>query len=138
MIKNFLSEEQSNMIDYFIEGKSISDIAKILNKARSTIYKWLELDQVKTEIEKRKSEIKTQARSKIASKVGGCIENIVEIAHTSKDLRTKLAANKYICDQFLGAPGTAKEEKEDIDTKNEIPDINELLAELDQMKNMKA
>lgn len=138
MVKNFLNEEQSNMIDYFIEGKSISDIAKILNKARSTIYKWLELDQVKTEIEKRKLEIKTQARSKIASKVGGCIENIIEIAHTSKDLRTKLAANKYICDQFLGVPGTAKEEKEEIDTKNEIVDIDSLIDEINMLKNMKA
>lgn len=138
MVKIFLNEEQSNMIDYFIEGKSISDIAKILNKSRSTIYKWLELDQVKTEIEKRKSEIKTQARSKIASKVGGCIENIIEIAHTSKDLRTKLAANKYICDQFLGVPGTAKEEKEEIDTKNEILDIDSLIDEINMLKNMKA
>lgn len=138
MIKNFLSEEQSNMIDYLIEGKNISDIARILNKARTTIYKWLELDQVKAEIETRKTEIKSQAKSKIAAKVGGCLENIIEIANTSKDVRTKLAANKYICDQFLGVPGTAKEEKEDIDTKKENPNMNDLLAELEEIKNMKA
>lgn len=137
MVKNFLTEEQSNMIDYFIEGKSISDIAKILNKARSTIYKWLELDQVKAEIETRKTEIKSQAKSKIASKVGGCLENIIEIANTSKDVRTKLAANKYICDQFLGVPGTAREEKE-IETINETTDMNSLLQEINQLKNMKA
>lgn len=137
MIKKFLSEEQSSMIDYLIEGKGISDIARILNKSRSTIYKWIELDQVKAEIETRKTEIKTQARSKIASKVGGCLENIIEIANTSKDVRTKLAANKYICDQFLGTPGTAKEEIETIDT-HETTDMNSLLAELEQIRNMKA
>lgn len=137
MVKNFLNEEQSNLVDYLIEGKNISDIARILNKSRSTIYNWIELDQVKAEIEKRKLEIKTQAKSKIASRVGGCLENIIEIANTSKDVRTKLAANKYICDQFLGTPGTGKEETETIET-NETPDMNSLLAELEQIKNMKA
>ncbi|NFO47244.1 helix-turn-helix domain-containing protein [Clostridium botulinum] len=138
MIKNLLSDEQSNMIDYLIEGRSISDISRILNKSRSTIYNWIELDQVQTEIEIRKTGIKKQARSKIASKVGGCLENIIEIANTSTDVRTKLAANKYICDQFLGSPGTTKEEKEETIDTNKPVDINSLLEEINQIKNMKA
>lgn len=132
MIKNFLNEDQSNMIDYLIEGKNISDIARILNKSRSTIYHWLELDQVKAEIEKRKTEIKSQAKSKIAAKVGGCIENIIEIANTCKDVRTKLAANKYICDQFLGTPGTAKEEQEIDNAVSERFDIDDMLKQIEK------
>lgn len=130
MVKNFLTEEQSNMIDYLIEGKNISDIARILNKARTTIYKWLELDQVKAEIETRKTEIKSQAKSKIAAKVGNCIENIIEIANTCNDVRTKLAANKYICDQFLGTPGTSKEEKEIDTVVDGILNIDDMLKEI--------
>ncbi|MBN1040601.1 helix-turn-helix domain-containing protein [Clostridium botulinum] len=130
MIKNLLSDEQSNMIDYLIEGKSISDISRILNKSRSTIYKWIELDQVQTEIEIRKTGIKKQARSKIASKVGGCLENIIEIANTSKDVKTKLAANKYICDQFLGSPTSKQEEEQKAEDRTITIDIEDMLEEI--------
>ncbi|NFG22403.1 helix-turn-helix domain-containing protein [Clostridium botulinum] len=132
MIKNLLSEEQSNMIDYLIEGKSISDISRILNKSRSTIYKWIELDQVKEEIEIRRTEIKKQARSKIAVKVGGCIDNLIEIANTSKDIRTKFQANKYLVDQFLGSPTSKQEEEQKNEDKVIIVDIDEMLEEIKQ------
>ncbi|NFA41832.1 helix-turn-helix domain-containing protein [Clostridium botulinum] len=132
MIKNLLSDEQSNMIDYLIEGKSISDISRILNKSRSTIYNWIELDQVKEEIEIRKTGIKKQVRSKIASKIDGCIDNLIEIANTSKDIRTKFNANKYLVDQFLGSPTSKQEEKPKEENKTITVDIVDMLEEIKQ------
>ena len=135
MIKNFLSEEQNNLIDYLMEGKNISDIARILNKSRSTIYKWIELDQVKTELETRKAEVKDQARTKIASKVGNCIENLIEIASTCKDVRTKFQANKYLVDQFLGTPGANQEKALEEDRTVSIGiDIDTMLDEINKME----
>ena len=137
MMKNFLSEEQSSMIDYLIEGCSITDISKLINKSRSTIYKWLELDQVKAEMQTRQSEMKSQARTKIASKVDSCINNIYEIAMTSKDPRTKLSANKYLTDQFLGSPSASQEalpKENNTITIDIVDDIDIMLKQLDEME----
>lgn len=105
-----ITEDQSIMIDYLIEGRNITEIAKLVGKSRNTIYKWLELDHVKEEMEYRQSEIKKQARGKIASKVDSCINNLWEIANTCKDVRTRYQANKFLVEQFLGTATNSKEE----------------------------
>lgn len=133
MLNRLITEEQSTMIDYLIEGRNITDIAKLVGKSRNTIYKWLELDHVKEELEYRQSEIKKQARGKIASKVESCIDNLYDIATTCKDVRTKFQANKFIVEQFLGTTGanqdnTKKENSNCI--ANIDKSIDDMLAEI--------
>lgn len=111
MKNKLITEEQSCMIDYIIQGKKITDISKLIGKSRNTIYNWLELDHVKEEMEQRQQEIKKQARGKIVSKVENCIDNLYEIATTCKDVRTKFQANKFLVEQILGTATSNKEDK---------------------------
>lgn len=131
-----ITNEQHEMIDMILEGKPITLIAKSLNKSRATIYTWLKLDFVNQELEKRKTEMKCEARTKIITNVEVCISNIFELANLSKDPRIKFQANKYLLDQAIGSPGTAKEELNTPKVKGEV-DTNTLKKELDDIKNLK-
>lgn len=131
-----VTKEQSEMIDYLIQGKSISEIAKILNKARTTIYAWLKLDDVIEESEDRKRELIRAARDKINSSVEVCLNNMIELANFSNDSRVKLQANKYLLDRALGVP-TATKEEDNNDDKEKNKDVNDLKAEMDQIKKIK-
>ena len=103
-----ITEQQSEMIDYLIAGNNKTDIAKLLNVSRQTVYEWLKNEEVQAEKQKRLNNIKKDAKNKIATKVDSCLDVIYEIAIKSKDMRTKFQAAKYLCDQFIGAPTTDK------------------------------
>lgn len=130
-----ITKEQSEMIDYLIEGKSISEIAKVLNKARTTIYAWLKLDQVNEELEDRKRELTRVARDKINSSVDMCINNLLELANFSNDQRVKMQANKYLLDRALGTPTIAKEEENDSGNKD-YKNKNDLKDDLEKIKKL--
>lgn len=130
-----ITKEQSEMIDYLIEGKSISEIAKVLNKARTTIYAWLKLDQVNEELEDRKRELTRVARDKINSSVDMCINNLLELANFSNDQRVKMQANKYLLDRALGTPTIAKEEEKDSSNKDD-KNSNALKKDLEEIKKL--
>lgn len=130
-----VTKEQSEMIDYLIQGKSISEIAKILNKARTKIYAWLNLDDVIEELEDRKRELIRAARDKINSSLELCLNNMIELANFSNDSRVKLQANKYLLDRALGVPTAAKEE-DNSDDKEKNKDVNDLKAEMEEIKKL--
>lgn len=131
-----LTKEQNEMIDYSIQGKSISEIAKILNKSRTTIYAWLKLDDVNEELEDRKRELIRAARDRINSKVESCVNNLIELANNSNDQRVRLQANKYLLDRCLGIATVAKEEDNSGDKDNNKDD-NALKKEMEEIKNLK-
>lgn len=130
-----ITKEQSEMIDYLIEGKSISEIAKLLNKARTTIYAWLKLDQVNEELEDRKRELTRVARDKINSSIDMCINNLLELANSSNDQRVKMQAIKYLLDRALGTPTIAKEDENDSGNKDD-KNSNALKKDLEEIKKL--
>lgn len=132
-----ITNEQIEMIDMVIEGKPITNIARILNKSRATIYAWLKLDEVIQEMERRKIQLKQAAKDKITSNVESYINNLIDLAFNSKDQRIKFQANKYLIDQCLGTPTTAKEETNIIGNSEANKDTNTLKKELDDIKNFK-
>ena len=130
-----ITKEQSEMIDYLIQGKSISEIDKLLNKARTTIYAWLKLDQVNEELEDRKRELTWAARDKINLSVDMCINNLLELANFSNDQRVKMQSNKYLLDRALGTPTIAKEEENDSGNKDD-KNKNDLKDDLEEIKKL--
>ena len=112
-----ITEQQSQMIDYLIQGETKTDIGKLLGVSRQTIHVWSQLKEVKEEKQKRLNDIKKEAKNKIATKVDNCIDVIYEIAIKSKDTRTKFQAAKYLCDQFIGSPTAEKTEKTEENNK---------------------
>lgn len=123
----YLIEDQQKMIDFLLEGRPKTEIAKTLNRSRNTIYTWLELPQVKEELEKRQVEIRREAKTKIATKLNTCINNIYELAMNSKDQRVKLQANKVLLEHVLGTPTNIKE--------NTDKEVNTITVTLDNGEN---
>lgn len=111
-----ITEQQSQAIDYIIEGQNKTNIAKLVGVSRNTLYNWLELKEFQEEKQKRLDELKVVARNKISTKVNNCIDIIYEIAVTSKDTRTKFQAAKYLCDQYIGSPTADKNQSEESKT----------------------
>lgn len=133
-----ISEQQSQMLDYLIQGENKTDIANRLGVSRQTIYAWLQLKEVKKEKQKRLDDIKKEAKNKIATKVDNCIDVIYEIALKSKDMRTKFQAAKYLCDQFIGSPSSEKtekaEERNEIKVRLEDDDIDSMMNRIEDNK----
>ena len=133
-----ITEQQSKMIDYLIQGETKTDIGKLLGVSRQTIHVWSQLKEVKEEKQKRLNDIKKEAKNKIATKVDNCIDVIYEIAVKSKDTRTKFQAAKYLCDQFIGSPTAEKAEKEEDNNKITVcledDDINNMMNKIKEHK----
>lgn len=130
-----LTNEQNDMIDMVLEGRSVLEISKKLNKARSTIYAWLKVPAISDEINSRKETLVKSARDKIVSKIDSCIDNIIDLANNSNDNRVKFQANKYLIDQAIGVPGVNKEDDRN-SLNNKDDNHNALKAEIDEIKKM--
>lgn len=126
-----LTIEQNEFINLHLQGRNITDIAKKIGKSRTTIYKWLEWPEIQNEIEKRKEEMKKAAKSKIIGQVDSCIDIMLDLAHNSKDNRTRFAATKYLLDQGIGAPSTSVQDPISNNKVCKKPiNIDETLAEI--------
>ena len=133
-----ITEQQSQMIDYIIQGDNKTEIAKLLGVSRNTIYDWLKNKEVQAEKKKRIEEIKADARTSLTPKVKNVFDEIYKLAINCKDNRVKFQACKYICDQVIGAPSIDKSVQED--EKKEItvtlfdddPSIDDMLAKIEE------
>lgn len=129
-----LTEEQSKMIDLLIKGRNITDISKLVNKSRTTIYNWMELPEVKEELENRRTEMKKAAKDRIATEANSCIDEIVDMAHNCKDNRIRFQANRYLVDHYLGAPSSKELNNDDGNggNDNKFVDIDEMLKSIER------
>lgn len=134
---NLVTKEQSDMIDEILLGRTISDIAKnVLKLHPSTLYRWLDKPNVKLELEERRKALRKSARDKITGNVLNYLDNMIDMANNSTDMRVKYNANKYLLDQCIGAPTTAKEDKTTDATTNTTPAVD-LKKEIEALKVIK-
>lgn len=131
---HIITVQQDKMIDLLLTGENISDIAKQLNVARSTIYDWKSRSEIKAELERRREQLKKSAQDKITNDVCTYVDNMKELACNSTDIRVKYQANKYLIDQCLGSPSAAKEDNKDTNTGKENTDTNTLKKEIEDIK----
>lgn len=130
-----VTKQHSEMLEYIMDGKTPTEISRLMNVSRSTIYNWLKLEYVKVELENRKSDLRRQAKDKINSKVNLLVDNMMELACNSSDQRVRLQANKYLLDRSLGVPTAAKEDNSDPGDSDK--NTNDLKAELEDIKKLK-
>lgn len=124
------------MIDMLLSGISIAEIARKLKVSRQTIYAWKKETEVEAELERRREQLKKSAQDKITNDICTYVDNMKELACKSTDIRVKFQANKYLIDQCLGSPSTAKEEPKADDAKGST-DPNTLKKEIEDIKNLK-
>lgn len=128
--------DKDRMIDMLLSGINIAEIARKLNVSRQTIYAWKKEKEVEAELEKRREQLKKSAQDKITNDICTYVDNMKELACNSNDIRVKFQANKYLIDQCLGTPSTAREEIK-IDNTKGSTDPNKLKQEIEDIKNLK-
>ena len=131
--QKFNEKAMERLIILYTSGESVVDIAKKLNVNRSTIYNWLDREDVKAGLEKARRYAERQACEIIAKDINTYITDIKALAKQKTDKRTSLAANQYLMDRILGRT-TAKLDIE-ASTK-QIENIGEDIidAELDELE----
>lgn len=134
---HIITTQQDKMIDMLLAGEYISDIAKTLNVARSTIYDWKSRSDIKAELETRREQLKKSAQDKITNDLCTYVDNMKKLANNSTDIRVKFQANKFLIEQGLGKAGIADKEDDIDSTGKGNTDKNTLKAEIDEMKNFK-
>ena len=131
-----VTDLQSKIIDLILEGHKMTDIAKETGVRRTQIYRWLDREEFKAELETRRAQLRKSARDKITGQVNVLADEMLKMALNSTDQRVKLQAIKYLLDRSLGIPTAAKEETV-IDDSNKVNDNNTLKKELDDIKKFK-
>lgn len=128
-----LTRQESDMITLLINGESITDIAKILNVHRNTIYKWMNKDYVKAEMGKRRQELTRQGNAIILKDLATYIRNIQALANDPSDKRTALAANQYLINRIYGNPKDQIDIGQDNDD-NKSEDVETLSIKLKKFR----
>ncbi|MBV4417133.1 helix-turn-helix domain-containing protein [Clostridium tyrobutyricum] len=129
-----LTKDQEKMITMLIEGERITDIARKIGVSRQTIYSWRNNDEVNTELDQRRQDIKTQGNAYILKDITTYIDTIKKIAKDGGDKRVQFSANKYLVDRGLGTP--TAESDDDIDNSNNNVNENELEEQLKKFRQM--
>lgn len=132
-----ITKAQEDMITMLITGENITDIAKRLNVTRNTIYAWMNKDNVKAELDRRKQELARQGNQIILKDITTYIDNIKDLARDKSDKRVCLAANQYLLNRIYGNPTS----NVDINSGNEDiegEDIDSLAIELSNFRKRNA
>ena len=129
--------EKDKVIEMVLSDIPIAEIARKINVSRTTIYSWLKENEVKAELEAREQQRKKFGNSKVIRFLPTALDNMIDLANNSTDVRVKFQANKYLIDQGLGSPSAAKEDSNTNSTGKENIDSNTLKAELEDIKNLK-
>lgn len=135
MAYDVLTVKQSDMVTMLIEGHSITDIAKKLNVTRNTIYAWMNKDNVKAELDRRKRELAHQGNQIILKDLTTYIDNIKNLANDRSDKRVSLAANQYLLNRIYGNPTNVVEDSSSNESDN--VDTNVLEEELNKYRKLK-
>ena len=101
-----LDKRKEDTIDMLILGSGPTEISKKVGVSRNAIYGWKEDTEFKEELEKRQKEIVNQANSYVVGKVESNLQQVQELALTSKDARTKASCLFYLIDKAIGKTPT--------------------------------
>lgn len=135
---SIINIEKDRMIDMLLSGINVTEIAKALNVSRQSIYAWKKEKEVEAELERRREQLKKSAQDKITNDVCTYVDNMKDLACNSNDIRVRFQANKYLIDQCLGSPTTAKDDIKNSGEGDGDKDTNTLKAELEDIKNIRA
>lgn len=77
--------------EYLRRGK-LTDTCKYLGIGRATAYRWLEIEEVKAYLDKRKEELETEAKERYKRLYSKCFDEIENTIENSNDRQNKLKA----------------------------------------------
>lgn len=132
-----LNQKHLDAIEELMKGENISNIAKKLKVSRASIYNWLDDEEFKLELDKRKQIISRNALNRVNIKVNEYLEGIEKIAKTTDNDNTALTAYGMLLDRALGK-ATAKQDISvtNNDSVNEEVNLDDLLDTADNVINI--
>ena len=132
-----LNQKHLDAIEELIKGENISNIAKKLKISRASLYNWLDDEEFKLELDKRRQIISRNALNRVNIKVNEYLEGIEKIAKTTDNDNTALTAYGMLLDRALGK-ATAKQDISvtNNNSVNEEINLDDLLDTADNVINI--
>ena len=132
-----LNQKHLDAIEELMKGENISNIAKKLKVSRASIYNWLDDEEFKLELDKRRQIISRNALNRVNIKVNEYLEGIEKIAKTTDNDNTALTAYGMLLDRALGK-ATAKQDISvtNNNSVNEEINLDDLLDTADNVINI--
>lgn len=124
-----LTNKQLEAVDMLMDGLNKSAIADKLKVSRTTLYKWIENEEFKLELDRRKQKICNDALSDLKGSTKDLLKAVEKLAYTAENEGIRLQALNSLLDRTLGK-ATAKQEIELSSNKEaENIDLDTLLEE---------
>ena len=127
-----LNDKQLECIELLMDGVNKTAIADKIKVNRKTIYGWLEKEEFKRELDKRKQLICNSAISDLKGSTRELLDEVKKLAYTAENEGIRLQALNSLLDRTLGKATS----KQDIsvtnnDSVNEDINLDELLSNED-------
>lgn len=124
-----LNNKQLKAIDMLMDGVNKTAIADKIKVNRTTLYNWLENEEFKLELDRRKQEISKHALSDLKGDTKQILEAVKKLGYEAESEAVRLSALNSLLDRILGK-ATAKQEIELSSNKDvENIDLDTLLDE---------
>lgn len=118
-----ITDKQNKMINMLAEGMSKADIAKELKMSRQTIYDWLDKEEIKREMDRRRQIMCNEALTSLKGDTRELLDAVKKLAYTADSEGIRLQALNSLLDRSLGK-ATSKTELEVSNNNKDIDDIN--------------
>ena len=126
-----LNDKQLECIELLMDGVNKTAIADKIKVNRKTIYGWLEKEEFKLELDRRKQEISKHALSDLKGDTKQILEAVKKLGYEAESEAVRLSALNSLLDRILGK-ATAKQEIELSNTDNNADiDLDSLLEDKD-------
>ena len=126
-----LNNKQLQAISMLMDNVQKSEIASKLGVSRTTLYKWIDNEEFKLELDRRRQEISKHALSDLKGDTKQILEAVKELGYKAESEAVRLSALNSLLDRILGK-ATAKQEIELSNTDNNADiDLDSLLEDKD-------
>lgn len=131
-----LDEQKMQCITYLLQGQQITDIAKLINCSRTSIYNWLEDGDFIAEMDRRERELSNAGNKKILADVNTYVDKLKLLALKGHSEKVQLNATEYLLDRIYGRPTTKAEISDERKDKDKIDDdvINKVLDDNEEQE----
>lgn len=135
-----LNDKQLECIELLMDGVNKTAIADKIKVNRKTIYDWLEKEEFKRELDRRKQLICNSAISDLKGSTRELLDEVKKLAYTAENEGIRLQALNSLLDRTLGKATTKQEielysnkEAENIDLDTLLEEDNSNVIDLDKI-----
>ena len=126
-----LNNKQLQAISMLMDNVQKSEIASKLGVSRTTLYKWIDNEEFKLELDRRRQEISKHALSDLKGDTKQILEAVKKLGYEAESEAVRLSALNSLLDRILGKATTKQEiELSNTDNNTDI-DLDSLLEDKD-------